>query len=208
MPKRDHETEPTRIALVAYDGYTDVDLIFMWDLLNRVRHPLWSVRILGEAPFHTSMSGLTVPVHGGLDETRGAHAVLFTSGKGNRVKIKDPAYLGQFHLDPRRQLIGSICSGALLLAALGLLKGKRATTYPTARRELESYGVTVVEDRFVQEGNVATAAGCVAAVDLSAWVIAQLASEEVAAEVVASCQPVGQGLYFEESPDHRAAGAA
>jgi transcriptional regulator GlxA family with amidase domain len=198
---RDYQNEETRIVLVAYDDYTDIDLIFLWDLLKRILVPTWSVRIVGDAPVHRSMTGLTVSVHGPIAEANDAHAVLLTSGKGNRVKIADPAYLAQFQLDPDKQLIGSICSGALLLAALGLLKGKRATTYPTAKKLLEGYGVTVVEEPFVKQGNVATAGGCLAAQYLAGWVIEELAGAEVAAAVIESCQPVGRGLaYPRETP--------
>jgi transcriptional regulator GlxA family with amidase domain len=121
------------------------------------------------------MTGLTIPTHGHISEAAEADAVLFTSGKGTRVKIGDPAYLAQFRLDDaNRQLIGSICSGALLLAALGLLEGKRATTYPSAKSLLEAYGVEVVERPIVIEGNVATAGGCLAGQYLAGWVIERL----------------------------------
>jgi transcriptional regulator GlxA family with amidase domain len=186
-----------RIVLVAFEDFTDLDLFFMWDLLNRVHLPHWSVRIVGEAPVHRSMTGLTVPIHGPLEEANSAHAVLFTSGKGNRAKLEDAAYLARFRLDPERQLIGSICSGALLLAALGLLEGKRATTYPSAKPLLEAYGVQVVEEPFVVEGNVATAGGCLSAQYLAGWVIERLAGAELSQAVLTSCQPVGEGLYFD-----------
>ncbi|MFM7278531.1 MAG: DJ-1/PfpI family protein [Microcystis aeruginosa] len=191
------EDTPIRITLVAFDDYTDIDLILMWDLLNRVHLPNWSVRLVGESNYHRSMTGLTVPVHGRITEANSADAVLFTSGKGTRVKIKDNAYLSMFQLDPERQLIGSICSGALMLAALGLLEGKRATTYPSAKPLLEQYGVEVIEKPFVVEGNIATAGGCLAAQYLAGWVIERLAGEEIREAVIASCQPVGEGLYFE-----------
>lgn len=74
-------------AIVAFDDFTDLDLILVWDLLNRVHLPGWNVRLLGEAPFHRSMTGLTVPIHGHISEAAVADAVLFTSGKGTRVKI-------------------------------------------------------------------------------------------------------------------------
>ena len=50
-----------RVCLVTFDDYTDVDLILMWDLLNRVHCNGWSVSILGEASQHRSMTGLYVP---------------------------------------------------------------------------------------------------------------------------------------------------
>jgi transcriptional regulator GlxA family with amidase domain len=186
-----------RICLVAFDEYTDVDLILMWDLLNRVHLEDWTVRILGDAPEHRSMTGLTVPVHGSICEANDADAVLFTSGKGTRDKIRDHAYLAQFSLRPERQLIGSICSGALIIAALGFLRGKRATTYPSAKALLERYEVEVVEEPFVKEGNIATAGGCLAAVYLAGWVIERLVGSSIRDAVVASCQPVGEGLFFD-----------
>jgi len=185
-----------RIVIVAFDDFTDLDLILVWDLLNRVHVPGWSVRILGEAAFHRSMTGLTIPTHGHISEVGAADAVLFTSGKGTRVKIQDPAYMEHFRLDANRQLIGSICSGALLLAALGLLDGKRATTYPSAKSLLEAYGVEVVERPIVIEGNVATAGGCLAGQYLAAWVIERLVGNAIAQSVLTSCQPVGEGLTF------------
>jgi len=187
----------TRITLVAFDDYTDIDLILMWDLLNRVRLPNWSVRIVGDADYHRSMTGLSVPIHGSITEANTADAVLFSSGKGTRAKINDPVYLSIFHLNPERQLIGSLCSGALILAALGLLNGKQATTYPLAKSLLEQYGVRVVEKPFVLEGNVATASGCLAAQYLVGWVIERLAGPAFRNAVIASCQPIGEGLYFD-----------
>jgi hypothetical protein len=71
-----------------------------------------------------------------------------------------------------KQLIGSMCSGALILAALGLLRGISATTYPTAIEELRGFGVEVETTKhLVTHGNIGTAAGCLAAVDLMGWAI-------------------------------------
>jgi transcriptional regulator GlxA family with amidase domain len=128
-------------SIIAFDDFTDIDVFFLWDLLNRVQEPGWRVRILGESAKHTSSTGIEIPMHGHISESTGCDVVLFSSGMGTRRKRTDPAFLSEFHLDPERQLIGSMCSGALLLAALGLLDGKSATTYPTARDLLASTGV-------------------------------------------------------------------
>ena len=92
-----------------------------------------------------------------------------------------------------------MCSGALILAALGLLEGKSATTYPTAKGMLEGFGVEVVERPFVAEGNVATAAGCLAVQYLVGWVIERTVGPEARADVLRSVQPVGEGLSFAEA---------
>jgi transcriptional regulator GlxA family with amidase domain len=186
------------IGIVVFDQCTDVDVFLLWDLLNRVRVPDWRVRLLGEQLQHVSQTGLTIPMHGLLEEANTADAVLFVSGPGTRAKLKDAAWLQRFKLDPERQLIGSICSGALLLAALGLLQGKEATTYPTAKGLLESYGVRVVERPFVAQGNVATAGGCLAAQYLAGWVIEHKAGQAWRNLVLKSIQPVGEGLHFSD----------
>jgi transcriptional regulator GlxA family with amidase domain len=186
-------------SIIAFDDFTDIDVFFLWDLLNRVQEPGWRVRILGESAKHTSSTGIEIPMHGHISESTGCDVVLFSSGMGTRRKRTDPAFLSEFHLDPERQLIGSMCSGALLLAALGLLDGKSATTYPTARDLLASTGVRVVERPFVREGNIATAAGCLAAQYLAGWIIEEKFGAAKREEVLRSIMPVGEGLSFSDA---------
>jgi transcriptional regulator GlxA family with amidase domain len=193
-----------KIALIAFDQFTDVDVHLPWDLLNRVRRPDWTVRILADAPRITSRTGLGLEVHGSLEEVRDADAVLVTSGERTRALAKDAAFLQRLDVDPSRQLIGSMCSGALILAAKGLLAGLTATTYPTAWKELEAYGVKAVEQPFVQHGRIATAAGCLAAQDLAGWVIETLLDARARDLALRSVQPVGRGLAFQDAEAIRA----
>jgi putative intracellular protease/amidase len=185
-----------RVAIVVFDGFTDLDVFLPWDLLNRPRAPGWEVRLLGTRASHVSKAGLVTPMHGKIDEARDAAAVLFASGPETRQIAGDAAYLARLGLDPSRQWIGSMCSGALILAALGFLRGRTATTYPTARRELEAYGVTVVEQAFVAHDRVATAAGCLAGQFLAGWVIEGLLGAEARRRAALSVQPVGAGMGF------------
>jgi transcriptional regulator GlxA family with amidase domain len=187
-------------AIIAFDDFTDIDVFFLWDLLNRVQEPDWRVRILGDKPRHASTTGIEIPMHGHISDAAACDVVLFSSGMGTRVKRQDVAFLGHFRtLDPERQLIGSMCSGSLLLAALGLLDGKEATTYPTSRALLESTAVRVVERPFVRNGNVATAAGCLAAQQLAGWVIEEKFGPSKREEVLRSIMPVGEGLFFKDA---------
>ena len=189
----------TKISIVIFDKFTDVDLFLMWDLLNRVRIADWSVKILGEKDAHVSATGISVNTHGQIEETNDANAVLFVSGQGTRERIADENWLKKFSLNPEKQFIGSICSGSLLLAALGLLEGKTATTYPTSKTALESFGVEVVEKPFIANGNIATAGGCLALQYLCGWTIEKLAGKDWRDLVLKSVQPVGEGLFFEDA---------
>lgn len=185
-----------KAVIVAFDNFTDVDVFLPWDLLNRVKFhdKEFSVKIAGTKPVHVSKNGIELKMHGGIDECMEADLVFFASVQETRNLYKDQTYLQRFHLDPEKQIICSICSGALLLGAMGHLNGLTATTYPTAYKALRELDVEVIEDyHLVAHGNVATAAGCMVAVDLIGWAIEKLYDEKVKQDVIASVLPVGQG---------------
>ena len=185
-----------KITIVAFDNFTDIDVFLPWDLFNRLRlkDKNWTVKIVGTAPKHKSVSGLEIEMHGTIEECNDADVVFFSSGPGTRKLMRDADYLKRFNLDPQRQVICSMCSGALLLAALGLLQNITATTYPSVIQELESFGVTVEEKALVTHGNIATAAGCLAAIDLIGWILEKTVGTEFKDDVLASVLPVGKGL--------------
>lgn len=191
----------SKIAIIIFDKFTDLDLWLMWDLFNRVKIENWEVRILGEKDVHISAANSEVKTHSSIEEASSSDAVLFISGQGAREKITDENWLAKFNLDAEKQLIGSICSGSLILAKLGFLEGKTATTYPTAKTALENFGVEVVEKPFVRHGNIATAGGCLAQQYLVHWIIESLADKDLADLVLKSIQPVGEGLFFDDAED-------
>jgi len=185
-----------KAALVAFDRFTDIDIFLAWDLLNRVKYrdKDFQVKIVGTAASHKSIRGIDVPTHGFIEECNDADLVFFGSGVETRNLIKDNAYLSRFKLNPEKQIICSMCSGALIIAALGHLKGLSAITYPTVYELLRSFDVEVLEDNhLVTHGNIGTAAGCLAAVDLIGWAIEKLYDEKIREDVIASVLPVGQG---------------
>ena len=185
-----------KAVIVAFDYFTDIDIFMPWDLLNRVRlrQKDFQVKIVGSAGVHKSACGLDLTMQGTIEECKDADLVFFGSGSGTRALYKNNDYLSRFQLDPKKQLICSMCSGALLLAGLGLLDGLTATTYPTVFKELRAMGVEVIEDyHLVAHGNIATAAGCLAAIDLVGWAVEKLYDEKTKQDVIASVLPVGQG---------------
>ncbi len=188
-----------KAVIVTFDKFTDIDIFLAWDLLNRVKFydKEFQIKIVGTETTHKSVCGLDLTTQGLIEECNDADLVFFGSGPGTRNVIKDNAYLARFKLNPERQIICSICSGALIIAALGHLKGLSATTYPTASEALKSYGVEVIEDKhIITHGNIGTAAGCLAAVDLIGWAIEKLYDNKVRKDVIASVLPIGQGQLF------------
>jgi hypothetical protein len=95
-------------------------------------------------------------------------------------------------LDPSRQLIAAQCSGALVLARLGLLNGIPACTDLTTRPWVAAAGIEVLNQPFFARGNLATAGGCLASHYLAAWLIARLRGQAAAESALHYVAPVGE----------------
>ena len=131
--------------------------------------------------------GLRVLPDAGADEIDALDLVLVPRGVGARPLMRRPdlhAWLRA--LAERGTLVTSVCTGALVLGAAGLLDGRRATTHWGSLDELRavSPAIIVVDDaRFVDEGSVVTAAGVSAGIDMALHLIARLHSPEHARAV-------------------------
>jgi transcriptional regulator GlxA family with amidase domain len=183
-----------KISIVIFDDFTDLDLFVLWDLLKRVESAAWTVKILGEKESHVSSTGIEIKTHGSLAEANESDAVIFCSGRGTRLKMKDKEFLSAFNLDESKQLLGALDSGALLLGALGFLEGKTATSYPSPeiKKSLEGMGATVEWRTFIEEGNIATAAQCFAGANLVGWVIEKFVGAEEKKRVLSSAMPLDE----------------
>jgi transcriptional regulator GlxA family with amidase domain len=181
-----------RIAILTFDGFNEIDSLVPYHILNRVRHPGWKVQIAAPSLRVKSMNGLVIAAHASLHDIRAADAVIVGSGIGTRELAEDAAVFAGLGLQPSRQLIASQCSGALLLAKLGLLRDVPACTDLKTRPWLEEQGVEVLDQPFFARGNIATAGGCLASQYLAAWLIARLAGIEAVQAALDYVAPVGE----------------
>jgi transcriptional regulator GlxA family with amidase domain len=96
----------------------------------------------------------------------------------------------------------SVCTGSLVLAAAGLLKGRKATTYWMAQEELRRFGVTPeVGKRYVFDGKYVTAAGVSAGIDMALALAGRVAGDEVA-------QRIQLGIEYDPRPPYEAGSPA
>lgn len=174
------------IVFLVYPGLTVLDLIGPLEVLSSARQYL-------AEPFRVVVAGETLAAVGTdtpvkltpdvtLDEARRPFGVIVPGGgrptlaaMGNRVLtdyLKEAAAGAEF--------IGSVCTGALILAAAGLLDGRRATTHWAYIPVLERFGATYAQERWVEDGKFITAAGVSAGIDMALRLLARLAGEEVA----------------------------
>ncbi len=180
------------IAILTFDGFNELDSLIALGILNRVKEPGWRVSLACPTPTVTSMNGVTLQAQSTLAEACDADVVLVGSGMKTRDVANDQGLMGQLRLDPRRQLIGAQCSGTLLLAKLGLLQRIPACTDLITKPWVQEAGVSVLEQPFFAEGNVATAGGCLASQYLATWVIARTQGIEAAKAAMHYVAPVGE----------------
>ena len=181
-----------RIAILTFDGFNEIDSFVAAYMINRVASPGWKAEITCPTPVVESGRGVRVSAQRPLEFANEADAVLVGSGSLTPRLAEDRAILSRLSLDPRRQLVGSQCSGALMLAKLGVLGALPACTDRGTRPHLEGAGIRVLEQPFFASGNVATSGGCLSSHYLATWFIWRLAGRAEAEEALAYVAPVGQ----------------
>ncbi|MGN9907691.1 DJ-1/PfpI family protein [Phytohabitans sp. LJ34] len=173
-----------RIAILLYDGLTALDAVGPYEVLSRV--PDASVftvaKRAGQLRTDTGVLGLVAD----RSLRQVGHAdVLLIPGAGNRgvIAAMDDAetldWVRRIHR--RTTWTTSVCTGALILGAAGLLTGVPATTYWASRTYLrDTFGAVLTEGRFVESGKIITAAGVSAGIDMALHLAAKLAGDRVA----------------------------
>ncbi len=180
------------IAIVTAQAFNELDSFIALGILNRVRRPNRRITLCAPEATVTSMNGVTVHAQSRLAEANDAEVVLFGSGMRTREFVADAALMGQLRLDPQRQLIGAQCSGALVLAKLGLLRDVPACTDLSTKPWVVEAGVQVLDQPFFARDNIATAGGCLSSQYLAAWVLARTEGEAAARSALHYVAPVGE----------------
>lgn len=113
------------IAILTFEGYNELDSLIALGVLHRVKKPDWRVSICSPTRSVRSMNGVVIEATSDLEDACRADAVIVGSGMQTREVVEDPAIMARLRqLDPSRQLVAAQCSGALVLAKLGLLQDR------------------------------------------------------------------------------------
>lgn len=175
----------TQIAIVVYPGFTALDFIGPYEVLRNL--PDAEVRFVWHEPGPiTADSGvLLVGATHSFDETPSPDIVLVPGGMTTFEHARDEKLLDWVRrADKTSTWTTSVCSGSVILAAAGLLAGRRATSHWMALPMLKPFGVEAVGDqRIVHEGKFVTAAGVSAGIDLAMWLYGQICGEAKAKAV-------------------------
>ena len=171
--------EQTDRAIVLYPGYTALDFIGPYEVLRNL--PDTEVRFVWHEPGPiTADSGvLVIGATHSFDETPSPDVIVVPGGMSTFEHAQDRKVLDWVRRTHQTaSWTTSVCSGSLILAAAGLLSGKRATSHWMVVPMLRTFGVTPVGDeRIVREGRIDTAAGVSAGIVLGLWLAGQIGGD-------------------------------
>ena len=182
------------IAILIFDGLTALDAIGPYEVLSRL--PGAELRFVAKQAGlkRTDTGALGVQADLAIADLPGPDVVLVPGGEGSRPLMRDPEVLDWLRVAHESSTwTTSVCTGALVLGAAGILDGKRATTHWAFLDRLSELGAEPVNERVVGDGKVITAAGVSAGIDMALTLAARIAGKEVA-------QAIQLGIEYDPQP--------
>ncbi|MYX99353.1 DJ-1/PfpI family protein [Streptomyces sp. SID486] len=176
------------LAFVLYPGITPLDLVGPLQVLSALAQidPSFEVVVVGQdlTTLDTDTPLRLAPSHT-FDQVTEPYALIVPGGTvPTLAALADEPLLSWIRKAARTaEVVGSVCTGSLILGAAGLLDGRRATTHWGFRHLLTKFGATPVAERWVEAGPVLTAAGVSAGIDMALELVGRLAGEQVARTV-------------------------
>jgi putative intracellular protease/amidase len=184
-----------QIAIPIFDGFAALDAIGPYDVLCRI--PGAEVVFCADetGPKRTENGMVAITADADFTEVDAPDVVVVPGGYGNRRLLgEDSAYITWLRdVHERTQWTTSVCTGALMLGAAGILEGLDATTHWASREALAKFGADPVAERVVERGKVMTAAGVSAGIDMALTLTARMTAPEVA-------QAIQLGIEYDPAP--------
>jgi transcriptional regulator GlxA family with amidase domain len=182
------------VAIPIFDRITALDAIGPYEVLSRVPGATVTFVAREPGPKRSENGMLALVADRALVELPHPDVIVVPGGFGTRTLVDDGVLLDWLREAHEHSVwTTSVCTGALLLAAAGILRGLRATTHWLQYDLLRPYGVTPVAERIVREGKVVTAAGVSAGIDMALMLAAEIAGPELA-------HGIQLGIEYEPEP--------
>jgi putative intracellular protease/amidase len=182
------------IAIPIYPGFTALDAVGPYEVLSNL--PGATVRFIAAEPGPvTADTGmLTLVAEASLDEVPAPEIVCVPGGRGTEAAIADRRIVDWVRAaHDGSEWTTSVCTGAQVLGAAGILDGLEATTYWMALDSLRDYGARPCVQRVVRQGKVVTAAGVSSGIDMALTLASLIAGDDVA-------QAIQLGIEYDPQP--------
>ena len=173
-----------KVAIPLYDRFTALDAVGPYEVLDAV--PGTEVVFVGEEarPYRTEKGRLAMVADAAFAEVPDPDVIVVPGGLGTRVLLTGSPLLDWVkRVHETTQWTTSVCTGALVLGAAGILDGLDATTHWMELETLREYGATPVSERVVEQGKVITAAGVSSGIDMALTLVARIHGDDLAKAV-------------------------
>ncbi|MEV6400298.1 DJ-1/PfpI family protein [Streptomyces sp. NPDC051907] len=191
-----------QIAIVLFDRFTALDAVGPYEILSRI--PGAETVFVAEraGPVRNDNAGsLALTADRTLGEVRRPDIVVVPGGPGQTAQMENETLLDWLRaVDAHTSWTASVCTGSLLLAAAGLLEGRRAASHWLALEYLESLGARPTGERVVIDGKYVTGAGVSSGVDLGLALVGEVAGERRAQAVQLAVEHDPRPPYDAGSP--------
>jgi cyclohexyl-isocyanide hydratase len=163
-----------------FDGMDQIDLTGPFEVLSRVPNSTYRTYAKTASPVR-DLHGLRLIPDATLGEAPPLDVLHVPGGSGQEALMEDQEVIAWIQKEAAgARNIFSVCTGALLCGAAGLLKGRRATTHWSCLQLLPYFGAIPVNERVVMDANYAFAAGVTAGIDGALRLVAELRGDEAA----------------------------
>lgn len=185
-------TSTRHLGLLLFDDVEELDAVGPWEVLSywTLHHPEdgWSISCLSrDGEPILAAKGLALAAHHSMSSAPPLDVLIHPGGQGTRSLMRNPEHLAWVRVQAAAvPLMTSVCTGALVYAAAGLLAGRPATTHWESLDLLHELDPTIQvrpDARFVDDGNVITSAGVSAGIDMALHLVARVAGIDRAREV-------------------------
>lgn len=200
-PKPEMTTRPLSVGCVIFEQMDQIDFTGPFEILSRM--PNTTIQIIGKAGAPVcDMQGLRLTPDLSIAEVGRFDVLLVPGGYGQQALMHDQEVLGLIRGQAKNEaLLFSVCTGALLCGAAGMLVGRKVTTHWSARRLMPYYGAELVDARVVVDGNIVSAAGVTAGLDGALALVALLRGDAVAQEIQLAIEYAPNPIFRSGTPE-------
>ncbi|MCW0233277.1 MAG: DJ-1/PfpI family protein [Ferrovibrio sp.] len=173
-----------QIGFILFPNLTQLDLTGPWEVFSKLPDATCHLLAPDLQPVKSSSAGLAILPTTTYADCPQLDVVCVPGGPGHLQAMEDAATLDFLKRQaPGCRYVTAVCTGALVLAAAGLLKGYRATTHWMSLERLAAFGATPVAERVVTDRNRVTGGGVTAGIDFGLVLVTAIAGETVAREI-------------------------
>lgn len=200
-----------KVQIIIFDGFDELDAIAPYEVLQKTAVIGADVEVklvvLGDSLEVTAACGLRVQAHAKLELDQKLDILIVPGGgwvgrapQGVRSEVERgtiPAAILQSYRNGT--VIASVCTGAMLVAAAGLLTDRHAITHHGAIEDLIAKGAKIVKARVVDDGDIITAGGVTSGLDLALWLLERYFDPETAHKVEIMLEYERRGTVWRRS---------